>query len=124
MSESVPMSCPICKGSLNDRATTKVFTKGRQTILKYSQLYNDSDLTNYLLNEPADPITVHIDCRRSYTSQRRYEQRKAKLTNPHPDEPHCVHPVFCSDRKKIVFFCSKPIPQDSTHPNRVQYSSV
>jgi hypothetical protein len=66
--------CVICRVIINKDADD--FAEGRRgldTLIDYSQKYNDVQLTNFLLSRPTS-VVVHVMCIKSFTNKRRYEQ--------------------------------------------------
>lgn len=121
--------CPICKSSLSNGPTTKLYQKGYNTLLEFSKLHDDTQLTEYLLS-CSDPVIVHQECRKSYTNKRRYELKQKHLSDEQSgcgpsSSKKTLRSTTSSFRwKEDCFFCSKPAINDPLHPQRSDFSSV
>ena len=86
-----------------------VVTRGLETLTDYSEKYTDTELHHYLLSKP-DIVRVHHDCRRLYTSKRRYEQQQA-ANNLRDTEPSSSKMLRSSSQafnwKTHCFFCGE-----------------
>jgi hypothetical protein len=68
--------CAICRESLftaSNKASVQLTTKGLETVLQYSVLHKDEDLTTYLESKPRT-VFVHLECRKKFTNKRRLTQ--------------------------------------------------
>ena len=126
-STSSDQLCPICKTALSTSSTSTVLQKGRATLIEFSKLYGDTELTEYLMTG-TNPLIVHQDCRRSYTSKRRYELKEKQLLDEHHSSESSrktLRSTSMSFRwKEDCLFCSKPVHYDPFHPQRSNSSSA
>ena len=74
MTEILENCCVICRTEfLESDEKTVVTKKGIATLIKFSNIRNDSVLSLYLSNENKDtnPVLVHNACRKSFTDPRK-----------------------------------------------------
>ena len=90
MNEFEENSCVICRVEIDLNADRKLWSKvsesGLQSLLIYSELRRDNDLHNYLLTNPPS-VKVHSECRKRYTSKRRFEQQEVGTELPNNEAP-------------------------------------
>lgn len=70
--------CAICHENFESTSSEKgvqvhVSARGLPTLIEFSQLNSDTDLTHYLRTN-ADSVFVHKVCRKLYTNKRKFDQ--------------------------------------------------
>ena len=127
--KSIPFSesiCPICRQNLEptkDGNWSTVTVKGRNTIKSYSELYGDTELYNYLDNLDTNAtINVHISCRKTFTSERRFQQFQQRQ-NLDSTNTSLVSPTkqlrssASFEWKTSCFLCAESAEVDPKHPS-------
>jgi hypothetical protein len=101
--------------------------KGVVTLIEFSSLWQDSALYDFLGTNPS-VVHVHVDCRKTYTNRRWYEQQKQKREDDADDAvlPHAKllrSSGTSFDWKHHCFLCAAPVEFDSRHPDRCDSTS-
>src|SRR6218665_703981 len=112
--------CLICgieftDSKVNDTKVT-MSDKGRETLLQYSELHNDEELTRYLRGRP-NPVCVHSNCRKKYTNKKWHEsQKRHAQTDESNVAPKITRSTVCVtfDWKEHCFFCCKSDRRDTS----------
>lgn len=65
--------CVICRTDVANDDDVATVSRGLNTLLEFSQKYNDAELYEYLLSKPP-VVKVHNKCRNNYTSKTKLEQ--------------------------------------------------
>ncbi|KAK6192248.1 hypothetical protein SNE40_003750 [Patella caerulea] len=102
--------CLICGKADETKKLTKVYDKGKSTLLQYSVIRGDKDFNVRLQN--SGTFYIHENCRRSYIDKRNIteasEQSSKKLRSSLPD----------FDWNSNCLFCGEEANQDDRHPDR------
>ena len=90
MSQITDKMCVICRVEFDTEClpepTTKLTSKGIQTLMEYSELRGNTELTEYLSND-SNVVIAHIDCRKEYTNKKSYESLKRQADECKPVIP-------------------------------------
>ena len=122
--------CPICRldMELEDTETwANVYQTGLESLIIFSRLREEKDLTTYLEGNPVG-LKVHTECRKRYTSKRRFEQQmRAKTACETESKPakrlrSTVSVTF--DYKEHCLLCGESAEIDRKHPDRDKISRV
>jgi hypothetical protein len=124
--------CVICRGKLDSSSSSSTSkdwvevktVKGLATLKEFSNLHHDDTLASYLNSNPR-VVNVHVDCRKSFTNRRRYEQlqcRKPPIVESIPKTLRSVSHAF--SWKEDCFYCGLPAVKDARHPERCDVTSV
>jgi len=104
-----------------------VGAQGLASLVHYSTLRNDIELTSYL-NENHGAVHVHIDCRKKYTCKCRFEQeQRAEVNTSDASGPSkCLRSGFVSpfDWKAHCMLCGESAQFDSKHPSQCSIIAV
>jgi hypothetical protein len=123
--------CAVCHAELDishsDGTWITLTDKGLKTLLHFSELKSDSALQAFLVGNP-QVVNVHVECRKNYTSKRRYEQDQKKKAESHDA---IVSPLKQLRSSQLTFnwqtdcfFCTQPVVFDARHPDRCDSNYV
>ena len=106
--------CVMCRDCNRTDPLTELTGKGLDTLLHFSNLRRYVELNQYLKSKPGI-VRVHSDCRREFTSKRRYEQHQRRNTasSDDPAVKHLRTKVDTFDWKHDCFYAVRLLTDDS-----------
>ena len=113
--------CVICRTDVANDDDVATVSRGLNTLLEFSQKYNDAELYEYLLSKPP-VVKVHNKCRNNYTSKTKLEQVLKRAGEQNESEV-VKKKVLRSSAVQFewathCFFCGELCVKDIRHPER------